>query len=632
MEQIQRESTVAGQKEQLANYIRGLKSHSEQHFTSNRKEFPELYNLYRGTLNFKFSPHRNSVHIPLIFSTIHSDVARKTQASFGTWPAVGFVGYSSEDAPIARKREALVNAQMKDCGMFKKAYDLFLTSDLYGTAIAWWGWTRIDEMIQVTYPDILPVTGETIMIVDNKTITTFDGPDLKIIDPLDAFPQPGFRDVESMDWFIIREYASFDRLREQAETGPNGRPIYDPTEVRRLQTEDGSKATTTDDYKNWRNVTRNLMEEDARKMEQWGRPVELWHYFGKVPHELAPDGLVNRFITVANEKFLVRNRPNPFWNGKKPILTYSPNPDPHYFWAPGKAEIAKKLQIVANKFTNQQLDALDLFIDPIFVHNTDANLNTDNLFIRPGAWIGVEGIPQEQVMPLIPNLSGIQIGGQMTEILWRWMQQGLGIVEDVVMGGPGTRQTAREFLGRSEAVATRLLRESRSFEEDFLEPLSDIFVDLDRQFLTGPKEVFILGQSAQVDPVTKLPIPTRTREYVDGWDLLPNYEARAVGASTKLGRGMRQKALTFLMQAAGQNPMAMTAINWVTFLRDVFRTFEMDNIDELVNSPSEQEKMMILMNQGARPPAEMQQTEVPGTPNQAMQGSIPNMVGAGVIA
>jgi hypothetical protein len=90
---------------------------------------------------------------------------------------------------------------------------------------------------------------------------------------------------------------------------------------------------------------------------------------------------------------------------------------------------------------------------------------------------------------------------------------------------------------------------------------------------------------------------------------------------------MRQQALTFLMQAAGQNPMAMTAINWTMFLRDVFRTFEMDNVNELVNSPPEQEKMLVLMNNGARPP-----DEIPGTPNQAMPGSVPNMVGAGVIA
>jgi hypothetical protein len=66
-------------------------------------------------------------------------------------------------------------------------------------------------------------------------------------------------------------------------------------------------------------------------------------------------------LTVANGRYLLRNRPNPFWNGKKPIMAYSPMPDPALLLCPREAEIAKKLQIVANRFTNQQLDALDIF-------------------------------------------------------------------------------------------------------------------------------------------------------------------------------------------------------------------------------------------------------------------------------
>jgi len=177
-------------------------------------------------------------------------------------------------------------------------------------------------------------------------------------------------------------------------------------------------------------------------------------------------------------------------------------------------------------------------------------------------------------------------------MIWNWMQQGTGIIEDTVQGGPGSRQTDREYLGRAEAVATRLMLESRLFEEGFLEPLADQFVDLNRQFMTEDREVFILGPNATTDPVTGLPVPATTRQTITGWDLVPNYEARAVGASTRLGRAARQQNLTFLLQAASANPISAAAVNWINFFRQIFREFEIENVNELIQSQPEMERVL----------------------------------------
>lgn len=632
IERIRKASSAQGYREQIAGLVRERKSHSERYFDQVRKRIPYLYNIYRGyTLGSgRHQSHKNNIHIPLIFSTIQSDVARKTQTSFGSWPIVSFVGNSPEDAIIARKREALVSTQMKDAGSFRKGYDLFLTSDLYGTTFLQYGWRHDIQPTVITHTDFLPVSGKQVTYDEKRSIVTFDGPDWRVLDILDSFPQPGVPLSEDWDWFITREYLDIDKIVEYSETMIGGKPVFDPNEVNRLIQEGGNTGSVFDQYKELRGISRNEMDAEAKLREFYARPVEIWTYWGRIPSELVPvDGATSRRIVIANETYVLANRANPFWNQKIPIIVNSPTPDPHTIYAPGKAEIAYKLQIVANQYTNKQLDAMDLFIDPVFLFNAENELtDTENLFIRPGKWIGTQGLPSEQVTPLIPNLNGVQMGGQMTEILWRWMQQGLGIIEDTVMGGgQGGRQTAREFLGRSEAVATRLLLESRLFEESCLEPLADAFVDLNRQFLTTPREVFILGRGALIDEVTGLRIPQRTRATVDGWDLVPNYEARAVGATTRMGAGMRQQALTFLIQAMSQNPMAATAVNWTVFLRDIFKAFEIDNIDEIINSPSEQEKMMMLVNRGERNP-----NEVPGTPKQVGNaGGLPNYAGQGVM-
>src|SRR4029077_3501930 len=250
-----------------------------------------------------------------------------------------------------------------------------------------------------------------------------------------CFPQRGARDIDEMDWFIVREWLGLDQVRLLSKQKVGGVTIFDPAEVARLEQEGSSYETTADDYKAYRNTSRNEMDADVKLKEKYGRPIELWTMWGRIPSELAPsDGIVNRVITVANDKFLLRNRPHPLWSGRIPIFTYSPTRDPHYLYAPGKAEVMFKGQIVANRFTSQQLDALDLFIDPVFLHDLNAQLETENLLIRPGKWIGMDGPPGERVQALVPNLSGVQMGGQMTEMIWRWMQQGSGIVEDTVMG------------------------------------------------------------------------------------------------------------------------------------------------------------------------------------------------------
>lgn len=612
---VKRETGPQAARDQIINYVLDCQEHSERHYSGIRRELPGLYNLYRGIISGKFSPHKNDIHIPLIFSTIQSDVARKTQTSFGSAPFVTFQGYGPDDAPIARKREALIQAQMKDIGIFRKGYEIFLTADLYGTAVGRWGWDHIEQEVEVERFDRMPLSGRLVKVAEQKRVTMFDGPQLIVKDLLDCFPQPGFRTIDDMAWFCELDYMDYDAVRALSEMEMGGGFFFNPDEVTRMRTEGPGSGEETQEYKTWRVQARTQVEEEARAKEPYARPVQLVTFWGRVPSELAPDGLVDRVITVANDRYVLRNRPLPFWNGKKPFIAYSPMPDPHYFFAPGKAEIARKLQIYANRFTNQQLDALEIYIDPIFFVNQNANLDTRNLFLRPGKFIDVDGSPGENVMPLVPNLQGLQLGSAMTENLWRWMQQGSGIIEDTIMGAGGNRQTAREFLGRSEAVATRLLLESRLFEETFLEPLADTFVDLNRQFLEQGREVFILGQAAKVDPVNGAPIPEFTREMVEGFDLLPNYEAQARGSITRISKSQRQQSLTFLMQAMAQNPMVASAVNWLNFFRTVLREFEIDNVNEMIQTPQGQQA--VLAAQGG------------AAPGQALPGTPMNLMGAG---
>jgi len=309
--------------------------------------------------------------------------------------------------------------------------------------------------------------------------------------------------------------------------------------------------------------------------------------------------VLQRVITVANRRYLMRNKPNPFNHGQLPFVTFSPTPDMHYFYAPGKAEVIEKIQIVANRYLNQSLDAADLLIDPMWFYDRAAGLVTKNLYARPGRFIPVTGNPGQMIQRVEQPIDGLTIANEKVAQMQTLANMGTGIVDDAVMGLKGDqRQTAREFVGRREAAGTRLLLESRIYEEMLLEPMANMFVALDKQFLELPVEVLILGDGAMLDPVTQLPIP-RSRERLEGYDLTPNYAARALGASVGLSKGMQQQALIQLLGAL-QGPLGqsvMGQINAVNFFRGIFKAFDIPNINEIFMQDPRL-KAMLEMNGG----------------------------------
>lgn len=575
----------------VLSLVQQRRQHALNRYLNFFRRISRFYDLYRGIYAGKFAAYRNNVHLPLLFSVIQSDVARKVQTSFGAWPIVQFTGYSHEETYKARKNEVLVSAQMKDCGSFEKAVDFYTSADMYGTAIARVGWkTDIrKEKIRLQDP-----AGGIISQTTNKTY--FEGPDWDVVDILDFWPQPG-KKLKDADWVIHRYYKDLDELERMAATG-----YYDQTAINQLKQQGTMPSSQGDEWQTRVNVYRSYNDYEARRSEKFAKPVEIWEMWGKVPSEFASDGIVDRVITIANGKVVLRNRPNPFWHGQIPFLAYCPQPDPHYFHGPGKIEIAEKMQYTANRLVNQKLDALDLTVDPMWLANSSLGIDSQALMTKAGRVIKIDGpIGEDMIRTLSPDLRGLQAAYQEVEFLWQAIQQSTGIIEDTVQGAPASRrQTAREFMGRQENVLTRLMLEARLAEECFVEPLADLFVAMNKQFLPVPKEIRILGSDAMINPITGMRFPTQTTTMqLD--DIVHDYRARAVGSTQMLGKQLQQQQLMTLMQVAGGNPVAAQMINWTAFIRQLFEVFDLKNVDELLLTEPTQ------MNKAAEGPTSPQQ-------------------------
>lgn len=492
------------------------------------------------------------------------------------------MGYGPDDMQIARKQEALNAAQMKDDNCFLKQVDGIVTGDLYGLTVFQIGWRRDEPERILEQIDRMPLSGKVVRHIRKGKVVTFDGPESLQVDLLDFFPQPCVARLRDMKWVVRRYFLDLDDIRYMASIG-----TFDKSELARLEAEGAVGASSGELVTSVRRfqVRTGMDDETARFQDKYARPIEILEFWGRVPSEYASDGVLQRVITVANRRYMLRNRPNPYNHGLLPFLSYSPTPDPHYFYAPGKAEVVSKLQIVGNRYLNQSLDAADLMIDPMTFYNRASGLVTRNLYSRPGRFIGINGNPSEMIQPMQMNLEGLTVADNKVGQMREFLQMGTGIVDDAVAGlssSGSSRQTAREFVGRREAAGTRLMLESRIYEETMLEPMANMFAALSKQFLEPPVEVLILGDGSMIDPVTGEPIAS-TRDMLTGYDLFPSYSARALGATMGLSKETQQQTLLQLLQALS-SPLGqamMGQINVVNFFRGLFRIFEVPNINEI---------------------------------------------------
>lgn len=570
-------------REQMVSYAVDFVTESERHYSAIRQSWPRLYDLWRGTWSAQYAPYRNSVHIPLIFSSLWANAARAAATSLSSSPMISFLGSDANDMPIARKREALFGAQAYDDRLFEKQVDNILMASLYGTSVVQVGWRRDERMRMIESIDRAPISGQIIRSIRKGKVVMFDGPESKNIDLLDFFPAIGYRDVQDMPRVGRRYFLDLDEVRILAEAG-----IFDKGEVQRLEREGGVGVTDLALSARRFQARVGTDEETARFMSKWNRPIECIEVWGLVPSELSPDGLTDRVVTVLNRRYLARNKPNPYWHGMKPFVVNRPMPDPHYFYAPGKAEVVAKLQIVANRYVNQSLDAADLMIDPMKFYDRASGIRFSNLQSRPGKFIGVNGNPNQMISNFTNDMTGLTIADGRVAQMREAVQMGTGIVEDAVAGLTGdSRQTAREFVGRREAAGTRLLLEAQLYEKTTLEPLANQFMALNRQFLDLPVQVVILGDGAKMDPVTNLPIPG-SHEVLEGFDLTANYAARAYGASSALSKTMKQQNLLALLQAMGTplGQQALGQVNALNFFRGIFREFDIPNLNEIFQQPA----------------------------------------------
>lgn len=575
------------------------------------------YEIYRGYWRGTGDANYNNIHIPALFSLIQTFIARMHAVLFGESPYVSFVPTGPEDIKKARKNERTVTEEFELAKMRVKGLRFIQNAAMYGVGIGQVGWKKqygpIWRREGVVNGRALRIRGKRA----NSSILKADWPEFEVVDPADFVPSVGFVDVEDMPGCGRRYYQSYDAIVAGAHEGPNGeKPIYDPEEVTRLGSSRPGKGLDSE-LANRRSLASGIDEKVWNQLSGYEKMVECWDVYVTVGPELGlwwdpetgqwdteefpgAEFTTEILVTLADRAFVLRAIPNPFWLQEKPFLVHRPLEDSHYFHAPGFIEIGLKPQVATNRLVNTQLDAYDMFANPPWLADLT---RVDPRMIKAGAGkiIGVEGpISDDVLQQLQPNLQGIRDIFPQTSYLWGILQQAVGIGEDVGFGTPiSKRQTRAEFLGREGAMGVRIGLSAALAEAQFTEPLARWFFELNRQFLDFASAVDLIGASAVMDPITGQLLPPEPIGLTDK-DLMADFDIRATGATRILGKAARQQNMLALLQALPAILPWIPTFNGWAFGRELFATFDSQNVDELVGTAEVAEQYAALAQMQAR--------------------------------
>ena len=237
-----------------------------------------------------------------------------------------------------------------------------------------------------------------------------------------------------------------------------------------------------------------------------------------------------------------------------------------------------------NKLVSNRLDVLDLVLNPAMFVSDTTEVDTQNMVLWPGRVIKVHGDTGEsQIRPLQWDLQAYPMVVNELEAISRYIDMGTGVQRDTIQGlmsGPD-RQTAREYLGRTEQARTRLGVESALFERYIVEPLAGDFRIMDRILLPVPKQVALIGSAAVMDPETGMPYPPETAA-VTMDDLNLDHTIRAVGASNMLSKAMQRQDLNTALQLVGSNPIGLQTTNWMSFFSKFWRAYDFNPREMMV--------------------------------------------------
>lgn len=567
------------------------------------QRFANWYDLMYAAINTKsYAPWRSKVFIPILASKAWNMVAKLLSLNPGFEvsirnPEEGDDVQNKADK-AQRKLEYDFDNPDFDEPMRDKQFSSLMDALVTGTGLAKVPWVSKQ---QVNYSR--PIDEETGDVDMTKEIvkTKMSGHnDLVPVNIFNVFIAPSATNLYSAPWLLIREFKTYDELKEVNET--SGVEIYknlDSLKELKAQTDRFAQ------YKKSRN--RLTTEEDPIVADTTLDQIEVFECYEKSSNKLYTFA-VGRDDKGESQWVEIRCQGNPYWHRKYPLVAYYIRRRPYEFWGQGIFEDTERLQSATNDLFNHYLDNLNLSLDGMLMFEEGSTINGgDDYIIQPGGSLTYQGEKPEQFRFPTPDARALQLV----------MQELDSAIESVTIsqyatGMPDsasdkTQGTATGIM-RLQDAAGDLVGFLRQNFKTSIHQVGQMWLSNNQQFLSAPvtltshedaqpKSVTISPQDLQGE--MDLRIDDASMQPLSHEDQLRNYMAYQDNA-LKLQQGSIQQS-----QTAGTKPLVL---NFAAMFEESSRQFQQKGFHKFV--VSEEEMAAIAQQQAEEQQAQEEQAAV----------------------
>lgn len=219
------------------------------------------------------------------------------------------------------------------------------------------------------------------------------------------------------------------------------------------------------------------------------------------------------FVYFAGQDVILGIIRNPFWSGKRPIISAPIERITGSFFGISKIEPVKFLQWNLNDFWNMGQDSAQYSLLPITMVDPLSNPNYQSMVVGLAAvWLTdpnktkFANFPAiyKDAIPLCENLKQ-QINESMD-------------VNDAMLGKmPAGRKNQAQMAAMAQQQESNIIDNAKRYEEVILNPLLEWMFELDRQFRTEELTVEVLGELGARANLQAIPVQAFGERYFFRW-------------------------------------------------------------------------------------------------------------------
>lgn len=289
----------------------------------------------------------------------------------------------------------------------------------------------------------------------------------EVVDVRDFFWPAQAPNVQKAEYLIHRTWETYACLKRYADEG-----VY--KNVEKLKQAKGSTTQS--------NITRREMR--LRNVDRTKDLYEVLEYW-------TPE----RVITVGERGVLLRDEPNPFWNGRMPFIVCSSMPDAFQIQGLSVVEALAQLQNMLWTLQNQRIDVVRLLANVITIIRSDVDDPEAFEWAPEAQWL-VEDPGQVDTLKIDPTAATITL--QAEELLKGDLQNIMGGLPYNSGVSSNVDQSTATGVSIITTIAQRIIQARKQHYLWAYAKLGKHFLLLYQQFMRDDRVVQILGmQGAQ---------------------------------------------------------------------------------------------------------------------------------------